>query len=164
VDHLLQSLLVLNPGALADAARAITMLGDPLVVLFLVVLLNWRQWTRMSVLLVGSLALRLIYGVLKDVIGRERPEVAQQIVHASGYAMPSGHAAGVAFVAVIVFAYHRKFRWLACVAALFVGWSRIALGVHFPSDVLVGWCVGALIGFACIRLLERVETTTNVTE
>lgn len=160
----MQRMLALNAGVFADVAQAITTLGDPLVVLVLVVVLNWRHWMRVSVFLVGSMLLRLAYGALKNVIARDRPDAVQQLVHASGYAMPSGHAAGIAFVAVIVSVVHPRFRWWAAVAALLVGWSRVALGVHYPSDVLVGWIVGAAFGFGSLWVLRRLETGTNLAE
>lgn len=164
MDTWLQRVVSLNSGLVTDVAQVVTALGDPMVVLVLVVALTWRRWLRMSVLLVGSTALRFAYATLKGAIARERPDVSQQLVQASGYAMPSGHAAGVAFVAVVVVAFHPRFRWYAFAAAAMVGWSRIALGVHYPSDVLVGWGVGAAFGFACLRILERTESGTNLAD
>jgi len=160
MDDWLQRTLSMSPGFVADLAQVITFLGDPVVVLLLVVVVTWRQWMRMSVALVGSLVVRLVYAALKSAIGRERPDVTQQIVHASGYAMPSGHAAGIAFVAALVFLLLPRFRWHAIAIAALVGWSRVALGVHFPSDVLVGWAIGAALGYACALLARRVETGT----
>ena len=45
-------------------------------------------------------------------------------------------------------------RALVIAAALAMGWSRIALGVHFPSDVLAAWCLGT----ACAVLVQRLGT------
>ncbi|MEP7125907.1 MAG: phosphatase PAP2 family protein [Byssovorax sp.] len=104
-------------------------------------------WLATSVWLTSSLV-----NVIKGLVGRARPCDAMgwcsalQIMAPGGHSFPSGHAAGsfafAGFVAV------RVPRWtlVACIYAAIVAWSRCALGVHYPSDVLAGSVLGTMIG------------------
>lgn len=160
MDDWLQRVIAVNPGFVGDIAQVITMIGDPVIVLFLVVGVTWRRWMPMSVCIAGSFVVRIAYSILKEMIARERPDAALQVVRASGYAMPSGHAAGIAFVAALVVVMHPRWRLHAMAVAAVVGWSRVALGVHYPTDVLAGWLLGGALGFACARLALRLEEDT----
>ncbi len=69
-------------------------------------------------------------------------------VAAQGYSFPSGHASNAAVVYGSLAAHEkkRKLLWvLAIVFSLLVGFSRVSVGAPFPTDVLVGWVLGALI-------------------
>ncbi|MEA2247971.1 MAG: hypothetical protein QOH46_2500, partial [Solirubrobacteraceae bacterium] len=85
-------------------------------------------------------------------VDRARPVLPDPVAHANGMSFPSGHAqsAIVAFsVLLLVFlpSLRGAWRWVAvCVAVMMVlgiGFSRVALGVHFVSDVLAGYILGA---------------------
>ena len=69
-------------------------------------------------------------------------------VAAQGYSFPSGHSANAAVVygSLAVHEKKRRLLWvLAIVLPLLVGFSRVYVGAHFPTDVLCGWLVGAAI-------------------
>lgn len=92
---------------------------------------------------------------LKLAIRRHRP--SSVLEHASGFSFPSGHAISVALAAIVVVVLCRRWMWVQAVAVLIVvatGWSRIALGVHYLSDVVAGM---TLAGFwaALMWLLLR---------
>ncbi|MCU7823218.1 phosphatase PAP2 family protein [Kitasatospora sp. DSM 101779] len=99
---------------------------------------------------------------LADAVGRERPHFADPVSHADGAAFPSGHAmaSGITCAVLVALAWPLAGRagriWAAgaaAVAVLAVGWSRIALGVHWPSDVLAGWlAAAALLGWATVAV------------
>ncbi|MDX9864080.1 MAG: phosphatase PAP2 family protein [Anaerolineaceae bacterium] len=76
----------------------------------------------------------------------------------TSFGLPSGHAQTAASVWGI-FAAHIKdkwVRWLAAIMVFFIGFSRIYLGVHFTSDVLLGWLIGGLLVFAFLKLEQPV--------
>ena len=78
---------------------------------------------------------------------------------AQGYSFPSGHSAGAAAVYGSAARCLRK-KWvtvLAFVLPLLVGVSRVVVGAHFPTDVLVGWALGALVIFLIPWLRKKIK-------
>ena len=78
-------------------------------------------------------------------------------VAAQGYSFPSGHSAGAvaAYGSLAVYEKNRKLLWvLALVLPLLVGFSRVYVGAHYPTDVLCGWLLGLLV-VALVPWLRR---------
>jgi len=98
--------------------------------------------------------------VAKLVFQRARPALWPSLVTETDYSFPSGHAMGsLAVVAALVFlTWRTRGRWpILALGALFaaaVGLSRVYLGVHYPSDILAGWCA-SLAWVAGVWLLLR---------
>jgi membrane-associated phospholipid phosphatase len=123
------------------------------VVAFAVVLLLIRRRTRLAVyLLVTGVGGLLLDPSLKTLVGRVRPVVDVPVTTAPGNSFPSGHALGSMIVygaLLLVFLPAGRPRWRPVFAVLMgliilaVGLTRISLGVHFVSDVLAGWLLGA---------------------
>ncbi|OGK18847.1 hypothetical protein A2866_03205 [Candidatus Roizmanbacteria bacterium RIFCSPHIGHO2_01_FULL_39_8] len=98
--------------------------------------------------------------VLKELFQRPRPFVLH-IVKAVNcnfdYAMPSGHAAA-AFAAATVLAYFdKKRRWLYYFVAILISFSRIYLGCHYVSDVIIGSSIGYLISSITLFLSTKIH-------
>ncbi len=115
--------------------------------------LLWRRLPRLAVFAVVTAGLSpLLNGLVKGAVHRARPVVADPVAHAPGQSFPSGHAQSAVVVygiLVLVFlpALRGRARPAAVAAAsllvLAIGFSRVALGVHFVSDVLAGYVLGA---------------------
>jgi len=155
---------LIGPDWLHVAAVDITSLGS-LAVLTLLILLAFgvlaglRRWGEGLLLVVGAVGGLAISQGLKLLFGRERPDIDYRAVEAVNASFPSGHAMLSAVVFLTLgalaarFAERKRLKALALGAAvtlsLLVGLSRIYLGVHWASDVLAGWCVGAAWAMAC---------------
>lgn len=131
----------------------LTALGEPLVVasvgLVLLGLFLYKRWYRGALTLLGGIGgATLANMALKGVFARSRPSIFDPLVVETSYSFPSGHAmVSSAFVGVvIILLWHTKYRVpaiiLGVLATFSIGLSRVYLGVHYPSDVLAGWCVG----------------------
>jgi membrane-associated phospholipid phosphatase len=85
------------------------------------------------------------------------PEV--RVYRAWGYGFPSGHSQTAVILWGAIASYVRK-RWAWAVAVLLmalIGFSRVYLGVHFPTDVLGGWALGAVLLALYILLVPHIE-------
>ena len=142
-----------------------------LLVLLLVVMFCWKKEAGRRMALV-IIAVNAWLPMLKALVQRPRPymqhpdrvkplalvdaEAAADDVAAQGYSFPSQHSASVP-AAYFTLAREGKKRWLGVLAAvltLLVGPFRVAVGMHYPTDVLAGWALGfAVLGF--FVLLER---------
>ncbi|MDG4830153.1 phosphatase PAP2 family protein [Solwaraspora sp. WMMD1047] len=164
--------LVAPHGPLVTVLRAITDLGGRSILIWLVTvavvgLLIRRQGRLAAYLIVTGAGALLLDPSLKAIVGRLRPVVDVSLAHYAGDSFPSGHALGstVAYGAVLlVFLPAMRPRWRGPAIGLVVGLvfavglTRIALGVHFVSDVIGGWLLGlvwlGVTGYA-FRLWRR---------
>jgi membrane-associated phospholipid phosphatase len=97
---------------------------------------------------------RLIVEFGKDLIHRPRPPIADRLEHVSSWSFPSSHSAGTMMTGVAI-ALAARGGWagltVALLAAATIGWTRAALAVHWPSDVLAGWGFGLAWVGVCWR-------------
>lgn len=147
--------------------------GVTLVVLFtsltVVFLLIQRQLHNALYLMTTMIGGWLLSSTLKVLIARPRPDIVEHLVHVNDLSFPSGHSMLSAVLygtlAIIAVQYLRSEAAknyvviVATMVVLLVGLSRIILGVHFPTDVIAGWCLGfawvVICHWAFIGRLER---------
>lgn len=126
-----------------------------LVVLGVVVWLWGRDARRLAIWATVTMALGGMLGiVLKLLVARARPSFPAPIAHSSGYSFPSGHALNsmlgvgvliLVFLPVLNRAGKAVAYLLGAALVLLTGFDRIALGVHFVSDVVAGWAAAIAV-------------------
>jgi undecaprenyl-diphosphatase len=106
----------------------------------------------------------LANSALKEVVGRARPVVEHPVAMATGKSFPSGHAMSstvIYGVLLVVFLPMIPSRWQRAVIAatvvlvLAIGASRVALGVHYPSDVAAGHLLGVALVVGSTAVFSR---------
>jgi undecaprenyl-diphosphatase len=149
--------------------RAVTVLGSPVpwVVVGAVALwLLWRRrWFLLATLVLGAAGGKLLELALKATIHRHRPSEAAAVLSSHTYSFPSGHAMHatvcytlVAFVLATALKWpvRVRARWYAAAGfvAVAVAFSRMYLGMHFPSDVLGGLIAGVAWVVLCMAVIH----------
>ncbi len=140
--------------------------GGMLFILVTLALLLFRSTRRagLSALIAMLMGLVATNIVLKPLIARSRPWVVMEdfaalIAEADPHSFPSGHTcAAFAFGVALYVAMPQKWaKALALSAAILMGFSRLYVGVHFPSDVLVAAVVGTVCGLVGALAAQRIE-------
>jgi len=155
-------------------AKVVAVLTQPDLLVALVVVVAavlavrgyWRAGVWSLIVIEAS---RWGYYLLKALFERHRPEWAHPAAHAGGWSFPSGHStaiaalAGITIVLAIMFSPTRPVRSRvvggALLVAAVVGFDRILLGVHYPSDVLAGLLLGATITLLTIAAFDPLPRT-----
>jgi undecaprenyl-diphosphatase len=162
----------LGPPWLADAVRDITSLGSTVMLTLIVIaaagylLLDGKRASAVLVL-VSAIGGALLSQAMKALFGRARPDVVPHLMSESSLSFPSGHAmmSAVLYLTLgALLARAQEGRRLqiytfavAVFVALIVGSSRVYLGVHWPTDVLAGWSVGAAWAMGCLLAATWLE-------
>lgn len=124
------------------------------------------QWhSAMSLVLSVGGTQAIVYGI-KELVARARPPASTSFVDAAGHAFPSAHAASsVALYGLLAMFLFRRVHGRARGAAValtvagvgVIGLTRIYLGAHYPSDVLAGWLVGAIVAVGAWQLARSLR-------
>lgn len=158
---------------LEGAMRDITSLGSVSVLVLItaatiIYLLLIRRPATAFLIFAAVAGGQALSSLLKVGVDRPRPELVSHLVTETSLSFPSGHAMLSAVTYLTLGSLAARFLpgrttkvyvlSLAVLTTLLVGVSRIYLGVHWPSDVLAGWCAGfawAMLCWLVARLLQR---------
>ena len=161
---------VLGNRHVTEAVRDTTALGgvflSTLATVAAVVALLFLKLRREAVLFAATVILGwILNNTMKAVVGRERPDIVPHLTEAGGMSFPSGHSFASAMIYIgmaLAFASmsrRHSVRYVligtAAVLSALIAWSRVLLGVHYPSDVVAGWLGGAAWAFTAAVLLYR---------
>jgi membrane-associated phospholipid phosphatase len=116
---------------------------------------RWRSLTFLFTTLLGSIVLNRTAKVL---LHRARPQLWESPAPEFDYGFPSGHAMSSMTLVAVLVVLTWDTRWrvplliIGSVFVLAIGWTRLYLGVHYPSDIIAGWTasVGWTVGVALL--------------
>ncbi|MFK0691227.1 phosphatase PAP2 family protein [Mesorhizobium sp. IMUNJ 23033] len=169
----------IGPPWLEGAMRDITSLGSASVLVLItaaviVYLLMIRRPATALLIFVAVAGGQVLSSLLKAGIDRPRPDLVSHLVNETSFSFPSGHAMLSAVTYLTLGSLAARFLhgrttkiFVLCLAVLttvLVGISRVYLGVHWPSDVLAGWCAGfawAMLCWLVARVLQRRKAVTD---
>ena len=130
------------------------------VALLVALLLALRRHVADAVWLVATIASgRLFVEALKLAVVRSRPDLIDRLQVVSSWSFPSSHSAGsMLTVLSLALLWRRPVALLpALLFGIAVGWSRLALGVHWPGDVLAGWGIALAWAALAARWLPPTD-------
>jgi undecaprenyl-diphosphatase len=145
----------------------LTRCGDTITIIALCIILLMLKNRRTYGIPVTIAALVgvAIYKPMKHLFLRARPDVALHIITQGGYSFPSGHATSSIIVYGLLFYLIQKncrhkalkvvLSTICGFLAIFIGLSRIYVGVHWPTDVIGGWLIGGGVLLLSIAVLEK---------
>jgi len=165
----------IGPAWLREAARDVTSLGSTIVlgiITFAVesYLLLARELAVAWLVIIAVLGGLALNNILKLAFARRRPTFTAHVTRFYTTSFPSGHATLSAITYLTIgtllaqthpaFATSLCFISFAALLTMFVGISRIYLGVHYPTDILGGWCVGAAWAMFCWQMTAWLQVGT----
>jgi undecaprenyl-diphosphatase len=166
-----------GPAWVQEAARDLTSLGSMIVLLIMtgaasIYLFLARKHAAAWLLLVAVFGGIGLNDLLKHAFARPRPDHLYQAARVFTSSFPSAHAEISAItyltMAALLAQSQSSFRiglyfiGLAVLLTLLIGLSRLYLGVHYPTDVLGGWCIGAAWALACWVLMTWLQRKGRV--
>lgn len=156
--------------------QMVTVLGDTVTLTLVVIGVFVLAWMAGRIDLSALIVLGSVFGyalmvILKHTFGRQRPPVADRLIDVGGLSFPSGHAMLTTVVlGLTTVVCYRIYPWMrahpimllvAPAVTVAVGLSRVYLGVHWFSDVLIGWTIGVAWLLLCLlahaQIMRRIS-------
>lgn len=146
----------------------ITVLGEETVIVVMIAVIYFMFDKRLAKQICFVTAVSLSFnGIIKNLVRRPRPFASGEVTcvkpdTATGYAFPSGHTQTIATWSTALAYRFRKLSLIlfAVIATVAVGFSRMYLGAHFPTDVIVGAALGIFLAIGFSVLYDRVSNKT----
>lgn len=141
-----------------------------LIVLFLALVFFWHypKWEKWELLLVvGISSVIARFGVtelIRFFYHRPRPFLVlpvHQLLTDSAWSFPSGHATFFFALSTAVYLYNKKWGIGFFIATIFITVSRVIAGIHYPSDIVGGACIGIVVAYATFYFARRGISTSR---
>ena len=158
----------------ATIATLVTMLGEETVMVAILGFIYWCYDKKFGIYVGTNLMVGLVANpMIKNVFLRYRPYMVHPEVKCfkpvhegdlydpllQGYSFPSGHTSNSSTLYFSLPVYGKK-KWLVIIGVMLpflVGLSRVCLGVHYPTDVMAGWLLGAVVVAVMTFLQKKIQ-------
>ncbi len=167
----------LRHDGLNDVISVFTLAGNWQSIVAVCVVLLAIPYTRKSIglpLSIGNAVVLLTNKAIKYIIHRARPDISLFLISEDGFSFPSGHSISSMYtyglLLYFVVTNVKNTAWkivltiVLTVLMFGIGLSRIFVGVHFPTDVLAGWSLGALAVMVTVWILQKLESSAKKDE
>lgn len=159
---------------LNSVVTVLTHIGDTRSIVILCLILLILPQTRKAYGLpvsMGAIAASSLNHFLKSIFQRPRPDVSLHLIDQGGWSFPSGHSiTSMVVFGLLIWLVRRNVKnkkaanvltVLLAIPWLGIGLSRIYVGVHYPTDVLGGWCLGLVILMLMIFVAEKLAEASD---
>ncbi|MFZ2103626.1 MAG: phosphatase PAP2 family protein [Oricola sp.] len=161
---------------ITDAAKSGWYIVPAIIIIAIIGLTDWRRlrtasrralmsaYGEAAFILVSISVSGIVVNIIKQFVGRARPRMADEFgvygfwpfhFDSAFQGFPSGHAATAGSLAVILMLWHPKARWALLALMFLLACARIPAGAHYPSDVVAGFSLAAIMTLAFARWLAR---------
>jgi undecaprenyl-diphosphatase len=155
-------------------AAILTKLGSfwtvlPILSAIAIILLVQRRWRSLTYLLITAAGSAILKRTAKEFWHRVRPDLWTSVAPEFDYSFPSGHAmTSMTLIAVlVVLTWGSVGCWLTVILGsvyiFAIGWTRLYLGVHYPSDIIAGWMVAIAWAIGVSLIIRPLSRSANMT-
>ena len=154
--------------------RFITHSGDRYVVIILGIILLLIKSLREKYgvkFAIATLSSTALYQIMKYIFQRPRPDLALRLIEQGGYSFPSGHSMnclvsyGILIYLLLRYCENRRIAKLLSfglgLLTILIGFSRVYVGVHYPTDIIGGWSLGIAVLVAMIYAFEKFDSRSE---
>ena len=154
--------------------RFITHSGDRYVVILLGVILLLKKSLREKYgvkFAIATLSSTALYQIMKYIFQRPRPDLTLRLIEQVGYSFPSGHSMnclvsyGILIYLLLRYCENRRLAKLLSfglgLLTILIGFSRVYVGVHYPTDIIGGWSLGIAVLVAMIYAFEKFDSRSE---
>lgn len=168
LDDTIYNILILNRSEILDNFyKIITKLGNELTVITITLILFVIMSNDNKYLLLNNVvSTGIINQVLKRIIKRPRP-LHLKLIKQGGFSFPSGHAMiSIGLYGILIYIIHNNIKnkkikvileVILSLIIILIGMSRIYVGVHYPSDIIAGYCIAIALIPINIMILKKIR-------
>ena len=155
--------------------KTLTKFGSSAILLAIAVVITLvytfsMKLNKAHIFLLTGIFAAIINSIIKQLAKRTRPILWTSPIEVDGYSFPSGHALiAIAVYGILAYFLGEKYPYrrkaiysLSGIFIFLIGFSRLYLGVHWPSDILAGWLIGGLILYIMIWWYNHGGITRTV--